>query len=53
MNKLGFIIKELLIMVRENKTYILAPIFIVLALLSLLVFYVGPTAVVTFIYAGV
>ncbi len=38
---------------KQNKTYVLAPVLIALAVISFLVFYVGPTAIVTFIYAGV
>lgn len=53
MKKVTFIIRELIYLMIENKTYVLAPIFIAIALLSLLAFYVGPTAIVTFIYAGV
>jgi hypothetical protein len=53
MRKIIFILKEILVLMRENKTYVLAPIFIALAILSFLVYYIGPTAIVTFIYAGV
>jgi hypothetical protein len=53
MKKIMFIFRELFYLLQENKNYVLAPIFIALAILSLLVFYVGPTAIVTFIYAGV
>ena len=53
MKKILFIIKEIFVLIKENKTYVLAPILITLAILSFLVYYVGPTAIVTFIYAGV
>jgi DUF917 family protein len=53
MRKIFFILNEFMVLMRENKTYVLAPILIALALLSFLVYYVGPTAIVTFIYAGV
>lgn len=53
MAKIIFIIKELLYLIARHKLYILAPILILLALLSLLVYYIGPAAIVSFIYAGV
>ncbi len=53
MKKVFFIIKEIIVLVKENRAYVLAPILIMLALISFLVFYIGPTAIVTFIYAGV
>lgn len=53
MKKILFILKELFALVREHKLYILIPIFITLALLSLLVYHVGPAVIITFIYAGV
>lgn len=53
MRKIFFILKEIFVLMKENRSYVLAPIFVGLALLSLLVYYVGPTAIVTFIYAGV
>lgn len=40
-------------MIRKHKLYFLAPIFIILALLAFLVFYIGPAAIISFIYAGV
>jgi hypothetical protein len=40
-------------LVRENQLYFLAPFMVVLVSLSVLVYYVGPTVVITFIYAGV
>lgn len=40
-------------LVAENKLYFLAPFMMLLVSLSVLVYYVGPTVVITFIYAGV
>lgn len=40
-------------LVSENKLYFLAPFMMLLVSLSVLVYYVGPTVVITFIYAGV
>ncbi len=53
MKKILYIFKELFFMVRKYKIYFLAPIFIILTLLAILCFYLGPTAVITFIYAGI
>ena len=40
-------------MIRRHKLYFMAPLLIVLALLAILVFYLGPAAIISFIYAGV
>jgi hypothetical protein len=45
--------REMLLMVREHKLYFVSPLLLTLACLSLLVYYVGPTVIITFIYAGV
>lgn len=51
--KTGYIFKEVFFLIRKHKVYFLAPLFIVLALLAFLVYYIGPTIIVSFIYAGV
>lgn len=56
MRKLLFMtrmMKEMWLLVREHKLYFLAPVLVMLVALSLLVYYVGPSVVITFIYAGV
>ena len=56
MKKLRFMFRmmaEILNLVREHKLWFLAPLLFLLAGLSVLVYYVGPTVVLTFIYAGV
>lgn len=45
--------KEMLLLVREHKLYFLSPLLIALVCLTVLVYYVGPTVIITFIYAGV
>lgn len=52
MRRLWFITKEMLHLIRAHKMYFIAPILISLVILTLLAFYLGPTAVLTFIYAG-
>ena len=53
MNKVLYIFKELFYMIKQYKIYFLAPILIILALLAFLVYYIGPAAIISFIYAGV
>lgn len=38
--------------IKEKKSYILAPLLITLALLSILVYYIGPAVIISFMYAG-
>jgi hypothetical protein len=51
--KLWYLLKEAFHLIRRRKAYVLAPLLVLLLLLALVAFYVGPGAVVTFIYAGV
>ncbi len=56
MRKLVYVsqmMRNMLLLVREHKLYFMAPVLITLVLLSMLVYYVGPSVVITFIYAGV
>jgi hypothetical protein len=53
MTKIGYILKEAFYMIRKHKIYFLAPMLIILALLALIVFYIGPNAIIAFIYAGI
>lgn len=50
--KLWYLLKEAFHFVRRRKAYVLAPVLVLLVLLALIAFYVGPGAVVTFLYAG-
>ena len=50
--KLWYLLKEAMYFVRRHKGYVLAPVLMLLVLLALIAFYVGPTAVVSFFYAG-
>lgn len=51
--KIIYILKEMFYMIKKHKIYFLAPILIVLALLALIVFYIGPSVIISFIYAGI
>lgn len=53
MKKVIYILKEMLRMIRKHKLSFLAPLFIILAILAFLVYYIGPAVIVSFIYAGV
>ncbi|HOK38270.1 MAG: DUF5989 family protein [Bacteroidales bacterium] len=53
MRKVAYILKEMFRMIRKHKLSFLAPLFIILALLAFLVYYIGPAVIVSFIYAGV
>jgi hypothetical protein len=50
---MGRMLREMLSLISAHKLYFLAPILLTLVFLSVLVYYVGPTVVITFIYAGV
>ncbi|MEI8011967.1 MAG: DUF5989 family protein [Candidatus Omnitrophota bacterium] len=53
MNKVRYVFKEMVYLIKKHKLAFLLPIFIVLALLVFLACYVGPAAVTMFIYAGI
>lgn len=53
MKKFLFILREMLRLVARNKLYFLLPILASLALLGFLVYSLGPTVFITFLYAGV
>lgn len=48
-----YLARELWHLLRQHRLYFLAPLFVVLVLLSLLVFYIGPGIAISFLYAGV
>lgn len=51
--KAAFVFKEMWLMIKRHKFYFLAPIVIILATLAILVYYIGPDAIVSFLYAGI
>lgn len=53
MSKLGYISKEMMYMIKKYELYILAPILLVLVFLAFLVYHIGPSVIISFIYAGV
>ena len=52
-DKVSYILKETVFLVKRHKLYFLAPIFFVLAALAFLVYYIGPSVIISFIYAGI
>jgi hypothetical protein len=52
-SKVIFILRETIYLVKKHRLYFLAPLFIMLAILSFFVYYFGPAVIVSFIYAGV
>lgn len=53
MKKIWYIFKEMLYMIKRHKIYFLAPLFIIFVILAAVAFYVGPSAIISFIYAGI
>ncbi len=52
-NKFVYIFKEMFHLVRKHKLAYLMPVFITLALLVFLVYYIGPAVITSFIYSGI
>lgn len=48
-----YLFKETFFLIRKYKLYFIAPILITLAVLAVLVYYIGPAAIISFIYAGI
>ncbi len=40
-------------LIRKHKLSFMAPLLLILAFLAILVYYIGPAVIVSFIYAGV
>ena len=53
LQKLFYILKESFYLIKRHKLLFLTPLIIMLALLAFLVYYIGPTVIVSFIYAGI
>ena len=53
MKKIAYLFKETLYLVKKHKMYFLLPILLVLAILAVLAYQLGPGIVTVFIYAGV
>ena len=52
-DKSRYIFREIFFLIVKHKLYFIAPILMVLALLAFLVYYIGPAAIISFIYAGI
>lgn len=53
MTKTGYLVKEMTVLIRKHKLYFISPMLLLLGLIAFLVYYLGPTAIVSFLYAGV
>jgi hypothetical protein len=53
MKKILLLFSETIKLIKNNKLYFFAPLIIMIILLAIFVFTVGPTAMITFIYAGI
>jgi hypothetical protein len=53
MKKVVYMIRQMLILIKKHKLSFLAPLFIILAVLAFLVYYIGPSVIISFIYAGI
>jgi len=53
MGRIRLILRETFGLIRRHKMYFLAPILMVLALIAVLVYTVGPATLVAFLYAGI
>jgi len=52
LRKVLYILKETFYLIKTHKLYFLCPLFIALAFLAALVYYIGPPVIISFIYAG-
>lgn len=53
MGRIRLIFRETFRLIRRHKVYFLAPILIILAMIALMVYSVGPAVFVAFLYAGI
>ncbi len=51
--KVKYIFCEMLVLIKQHRYYFFAPLFFLLAIIAFFVYYVGPSVVIAFIYAGV
>ncbi len=50
--KVAYILKEMWFMIKQHKVYFFAPVLLLLAMLAIFTYYLGPTVIVSFLYAG-
>ena len=53
MRRVIYILRNMFQLIGARRLFFLTPIFVVLALIAFLVYYVGPAIIVSFLYAGV
>ena len=52
MNKVKYIFRSFVGLIKERRLFVLAPILFILASLAFLVYFIGPAAIISFFYAG-
>ena len=52
MQKVKFLFSQMVSTIQRHKAWFFAPILMMLAVLSFLIYYIGPGIVTSFIYAG-
>ena len=52
MKKMAYMFREMIALIKRNKMWFFAPILLTMVVLSVLVYYIGPGVVMTFVYAG-
>jgi Family of unknown function (DUF5989) len=50
--KVSYLFREMLSTIKRHKAWFMAPILLTLATLSFLIYYLGPSFITSFIYAG-
>ncbi len=53
MKKIAYIFRQMYLLIQKKNLRLLAPLLLILAFLAILVYYIGPAVIVSFIYAGV
>jgi len=52
MKKIRYISREMFYLIKKHKLYFISPILIIFIVLAVLAFYIGPSIVISFFYAG-
>lgn len=53
MRKIVYLLRETMFLIRQHKLYFLAPLLVLMVILAVLFFHLGPGIAIAFIYAGV
>lgn len=53
LKKMKYLLSETWELIKKEKAYFLAPLIIMIVVLAILIYQMGPSALIAFIYAGV